>query len=75
MKLGDIVCELNNIHMFYGDFEALKGVSFGIEKGQIFGYLGPNGSGKTTTIKLLLGLIKPSTGNIQILGEIDILQL
>lgn len=38
-------------------------------KGQIFGYLGPNGSGKTTTIKLLLGLIKPSSGSLTVLGE------
>ena len=55
--------------MFYGDFEALKGISVKIEEGQIFGYLGPNGSGKTTTIKLLLGSIKPSSGSLHILGE------
>ncbi|MCE7697317.1 MAG: ABC transporter ATP-binding protein [Methanobacterium paludis] len=65
----EVVLNLDNIHKFYGDFEALRGISFEIEEGQIFGYLGPNGSGKTTTIKLLLGLIKPSSGNIHILGE------
>ncbi len=63
------ILNLDDIHKFYGDFEALKGISFEIEEGQIFGYLGPNGSGKTTTIKLLLGLVKPSSGSIHILGE------
>ena|GEM_PF-1146344 len=65
----EVVLTLENIHKFYGDFEALKGISFEIKEGQIFGYLGPNGSGKTTTIKLLLGLIRPSSGNVYILGE------
>lgn len=52
--------------------EALKKVNFRIDKGEIFGYLGPNGSGKTTTIKMLLGLIFPSSGTIKILGREDI---
>lgn len=60
---------LNDIHRFYGDFEALRGISLNVERGQIFGYLGPNGSGKTTTIKLILGLIKPFSGKVSVLGK------
>jgi len=52
--------------------EALKNVSFSVGAGEIFGYLGPNGSGKTTTIKMLLGLIFPTSGTMKILGREDI---
>ncbi|MBI1320420.1 MAG: ATP-binding cassette domain-containing protein [Candidatus Hydrogenedens sp.] len=47
-------------------------MSFEVQSGEIFGYLGPNGSGKTTTIKMLLGLIFPTSGKIRILGSEDI---
>lgn len=48
---------------------ALKGVSFDIEKGKIFGFLGPNGSGKTTIIKIILGIIPQTSGEITVLGH------
>lgn len=51
------------------DVHALKDLSIEIREGEIFGYLGPNGSGKTTTIKMLLGLIFPTVGVIEILGS------
>jgi ABC-2 type transport system ATP-binding protein len=54
------------------DVHALKDLDLQINKGEIFGYLGPNGSGKTTTIKMLLGLIFPTSGTIRILGTEDI---
>ena len=54
------------------DVLGLKDLSLAIHSGEIFGYLGPNGSGKTTTIKLLLGLIFPTSGSIEILGRKDI---
>ena len=66
--MANVLIDLKEIHRFYGDFEALKGISLKVEKGQIFGYLGPNGSGKTTTIKLILGLIRPSVGSIRVNG-------
>jgi len=54
------------------DVHALKDLNLAIKPGEIFGYLGPNGSGKTTTIKLLLGLIFPTSGTITIMGSRDI---
>jgi ABC-2 type transport system ATP-binding protein len=52
----------------FGDFTAVERVSFEVNTGEIFGFLGPNGSGKTTTIRMLLGLLKPSTGSVEVLG-------
>lgn len=59
--------------MFGGeDVHALKNMDLSINQGEIFAYLGPNGSGKTTTIKMLLGLIFPTSGKIKLLGNYDI---
>lgn len=66
--MDKIILELKNVHRLYGDYEALRGISLEVRNGQIFGYLGPNGSGKTTTIKLILGLIKPHSGDVSVLG-------
>jgi ABC-2 type transport system ATP-binding protein len=52
----------------FGDFTAVDHVSFTVNKGEVVGYLGPNGSGKTTTIRLLLGLLIPSEGQARVLG-------
>jgi ABC-2 type transport system ATP-binding protein len=54
------------------DVHALKNLDLSVNAGEIFAYLGPNGSGKTTTIKMLLGLIFPTAGSIEILGQTDI---
>lgn len=54
------------------DLHALKDLNLSIQAGEIFGYLGPNGSGKTTTIKMLLSLIFPTSGEIEVLGSKDI---
>ena len=52
----------------YGKVAALTGLTMGVRRGEVFGLLGPNGSGKTTTIRLLLGLIRPTIGRCQIAG-------
>ena len=52
----------------FGDFTAVEGVSFEVFPGEIFGFLGPNGSGKTTSIRMMLGLMKPTSGEVQVLG-------
>jgi len=48
---------------------AVRDLSFGVHPGEVFGYLGPNGSGKTTTLKVLVGLLRPDQGSISILGQ------
>ncbi len=52
----------------FGDFTAVDDVSFEIQSGEVVGYLGPNGSGKTTTIRMLLGVLLPSAGSAEVLG-------
>ncbi len=61
--------EVKNLKKNYGSKEAVKDISFAIKKDEILGLLGPNGSGKTTTIGMLLGLLKPTNGEILIDGK------
>lgn len=69
------VIEIRNLTKDYRDFwgrrkvRAVNSVSLTVNKGEVFGLLGPNGSGKTTTMKLLLGLLFPTEGEIRVLGE------
>ena len=61
--------EVKNLKKNYGSKEAVKDISFTIKKDEILGLLGPNGSGKTTTIGMLLGLLKPTNGEVLIDGK------
>jgi ABC-2 type transport system ATP-binding protein len=61
--------EIDSVTKKYGDFVALKDVSFDIKSGEIFGYIGPNGSGKTTTIKILVGLLTDFEGDVRFHGQ------
>lgn len=63
-----LVIQANELTKRFGDFTAVDQVSFQVKAGEIVGYLGPNGSGKTTTIRLLLGLLQPSGGTAEVLG-------
>ncbi|MFH2038541.1 MAG: ABC transporter ATP-binding protein [Chloroflexota bacterium] len=63
------VIQATDLGKIFGDFTAVDAVSFEVYKGEIFGFLGPNGSGKTTTIRMMLGLMKPSAGSVEILGK------
>lgn len=59
---------INGVHKYFGSLHALKGVDLTIEQGEFFALLGPNGAGKSTLISILAGLIKPSAGNISVMG-------
>lgn len=63
------VLEVKNLSKKLGKKEIIKNISFYVNKGEIFGFLGPNGSGKTTTIRMLVDLISMDTGNVKILGH------
>jgi ABC-2 type transport system ATP-binding protein len=63
------VIEVNDLVKVYGDFTAVDHVSFRAEPGAIFGLLGPNGAGKTTSISCISGLLKPSSGQVRVLGH------
>jgi len=60
--------EVEDLACRFGDFEAVKGISFRVAPGEIFAFLGPNGAGKTTTIKMLTTLLRPTRGRIRIDG-------
>lgn len=59
---------IDNIHKYYGDFHALKGVNLEIGTGEVFGFIGPNGSGKTTILECTMGLRKIDSGTVRILN-------
>jgi ABC-2 type transport system ATP-binding protein len=75
MQTQENVIEIRNLSKVYRDFwgrkkvQAVKSLSLDVKRGEVFGLLGPNGSGKTTTIKMLLGLLFPTSGEISILGK------
>lgn len=62
------IVNVTNLKKVYGEFEAVNNISFGIEQGEVFGFLGPNGAGKTSTINMMIGLSRPTSGNIMIDG-------
>ena len=66
--MSDPVIQVENLTRRFGDFVAVDHVNFDVQAGEVVGYLGPNGSGKTTTIRMLLGLISPSDGKATVLG-------
>jgi branched-chain amino acid transport system ATP-binding protein len=61
--------EIDNIHTYYGNIHALKGISLNIEKGEIVTLIGANGAGKTTTLRTISGLLKPREGAVKLNGE------
>ena len=62
------VIQVRGLTKRFGDFTAVDHISFDVQAGEVVGYLGPNGSGKTTTIRMLLGLLRPSEGEGSVLG-------
>src|SRR5690606_29518549 len=66
--MADVVIETEHLTKKYGDFVAVNGLNLVVRSGEVFGLLGPNGSGKTTTILMLLGLTEPTSGQVRVLG-------
>jgi drug efflux transport system ATP-binding protein len=65
---NDVVIEVRNLQRRFGDFYAVKGVSFNVRQGEVFGLLGANGAGKSTTFRMLCGLLPVSSGEVQVAG-------
>ncbi|MFQ6128261.1 MAG: ABC transporter ATP-binding protein [Thermoplasmata archaeon] len=66
--MEDPVVEARGLVRRYGDLVAVEDLDLVLERGEIYGLIGPNGSGKTTTIKLICGLLKPHAGSVRVLG-------
>ena len=69
MAMSDNVIEVKNLTKRYGQTTVVKGISFSVGRGEIFGLLGPDGSGKTTTILMLMGLTEISDGQVRLFGH------
>lgn len=65
---NEIVIKVENLTKRFGDFTAVNQISFEVYKGEIFGFLGANGAGKTTAIKMLIGILKPTSGKANVAG-------
>jgi len=61
--------ELENVHVYYGNIHALKGISLQVEEGEVVAMLGANGAGKTTTLRTISGLLRPREGRVRLRGE------
>ncbi|NEU58369.1 ABC transporter ATP-binding protein [Halorussus sp. MSC15.2] len=61
--------EIDGVTKRYGDVVAVRDLSFEVEEGEVFGFLGPNGAGKSTTINMLLDFVRPTEGEIRVLGK------
>jgi len=67
--MSNAALELNGVTKRFGATEAVSGVSYAVDRGEMFGLIGPDGAGKTTTIRLLCGLLKADSGSIRVLGS------
>jgi branched-chain amino acid transport system ATP-binding protein len=62
--MGEVLLDVKDIHVFYGNIEAVKGMSFHVDRGEIVCLIGANGAGKTTTLRTVSGLLRPAEGAI-----------
>lgn len=67
--MAEVAIELHNVHKKFGSVHAVSGVTLSINKGEIYALIGPNAAGKTTIIKMITGLLAPTSGSIRIFGK------
>ena len=65
------ILEVQDVHTYYGNIQALKGVSLKVEKGEIVTLIGSNGAGKTTTLRTIAGVLRPRKGTVR-MGDRDL---
>lgn len=65
----DDIITVNNLTKRFKDVTAVDGLSFSVARGEIFGLIGPDGAGKTTTLRILSGIMKPGGGQVTVLGR------
>ncbi|MCY9805365.1 ABC transporter ATP-binding protein [Vibrio scophthalmi] len=66
--MTEFAIQAKNVIKKFGDFTAIEGINLNVPKGSIYGFLGPNGCGKSTTIRVLTGLLSPTSGEVDVLG-------
>jgi ABC-2 type transport system ATP-binding protein len=66
---SDLALELRDLHKSFGPVHAVRGLDLAVRRGEVVAFLGPNGAGKTTTIDLVLGLARPDSGSVRVLGR------
>src|SRR5580765_8208335 len=71
---GDALVSVRNLTRRFGSFTAVNNISFETPRGQIFGFLGPNGCGKSTSIRMMTGLLQPTSGTTTGCGTLDALK-
>jgi ABC-2 type transport system ATP-binding protein len=67
--MNDIIMEAQDLTKNFGDFQAVDKLDLKIKRGEVFGFLGPNGAGKTTSISMMVGLLRPTSGQVFIDGQ------
>jgi ABC-2 type transport system ATP-binding protein len=67
--VAEVAVSLRNLRKNYGSVEAVRGITFDVAKGEIFGFIGPDGAGKTTTFQILAGVMNPTSGDVDVFGQ------
>ena len=67
--MNDVIIESRGLNKIYGEFQAVENLNLKINRGEVFGFLGPNGAGKTTSINMMVGLLRPTSGQVFIDGK------
>jgi ABC-2 type transport system ATP-binding protein len=69
MSAPEVELELSGVRRAFGATQAMRGVSLAVRRGEVYGLVGPDGAGKTTSIRMLAGLLHPDSGSVRVLGE------